>query len=73
MTHCALNGDYSKAAAIQQDLQSLVDDLFAEGNPPGVKAAMHSVGLCENKVRLPLVPVSEKLYGSLADKTKRLL
>ncbi len=72
MTHYALNGDYNSAAAIQLDIQSLVEDLFAEGNPSGVKAAMHSVGLCENKVRLPLVPVSEKLYNSLAEKTKRL-
>lgn len=73
MTHYALNGDYNSAAAIQLDIQSLVEDLFAEGNPSGVKAAMHSVGLCENVVRLPLVPVSEKLYNSLAEKTKRLL
>jgi 4-hydroxy-tetrahydrodipicolinate synthase len=73
MTHYALNGDYSSAAAIQLDMQSLVEDLFAEGNPPGIKAAMHSVGMCENIVRLPLVPVSEKLYKSLADKTKKIL
>lgn len=73
MTHSALNGDFTRAAAIQQDIQSLVEDLFAEGNPSGVKAAMHSARLCENKVRLPLVPVSEKLYNSLAEKTNYLL
>ena len=73
MTHYALNGDYFNAAAIQLDMQSLVEDLFAEGNPPGVKAAMHSVGMCENIVRLPLVPVSEKLYKSIAEKTAKLL
>lgn len=73
MTHYALNGDYPSAAAIQLDMQSLVEDLFAEGNPPGVKAAMHSAGICENIVRLPLVPVSEKLYKSLAEKTAKLL
>ena len=73
MTHYALNGDYPNAAAIQLDMQSLVEDLFAEGNPPGVKAAMHSAGLCENIVRLPLVPVSEKLYKSIAEKTAKLL
>lgn len=72
MTHYALNGDFSKAGAIQQDLQSLVEDLFAEGSPSGVKAAMYSVGMCENKVRLPLVPISDKLYKALAEKTKRL-
>ena len=51
MTHYALNGNYTNAATIQLDMQSLVEDLFAEGNPPGVKAAMHSVE-CENIVRL---------------------
>ncbi|MEI7829853.1 MAG: 4-hydroxy-tetrahydrodipicolinate synthase [Prolixibacteraceae bacterium] len=73
MTHYALNGDYANAAAIQLDIQSLVEDLFAEGNPSGIKAAMHSAGLCENKVRLPLVPVSEKLYRAIAEKTKKLI
>ena len=73
MTHNALKGDFTRAATIQQDIQSLVEELFAEGNPSGVKAAMHSAGLCENKVRLPLVPVSEKLYNSLAEKTRLLL
>jgi len=73
MTHYALQGDFPNAAAIQLELQPLVEDLFAEGNPPGVKAAMHSAGMCENQVRLPLVPVSDKLYSSLAEKTKMLL
>jgi 4-hydroxy-tetrahydrodipicolinate synthase len=73
MTHYALNGDFHNAATIQLDMQSLIEDLFAEGSPSGVKAAMHSVGLCENQVRLPLVPVSEKLYNSIAEKTKNLI
>ena len=72
MTHYALNGDFGKAGTIQQDLQSLIEDLFAEGSPSGVKAAMHSVGMCENKVRLPLVPVSDKLYKVLAEKASKI-
>lgn len=73
MTHYALNGDFINAAAIQLEIQSLIEDLFAEGNPSGVKAAMHSAGMIENRLRLPLVPVSEKLYRELAEKTKKLL
>jgi len=73
MTHYALNGDFHNAASLQLDLQSLIEDLFAEGSPSGLKAAMHSVGLCENQVRLPLVSVSEKLYNSIAEKTKNLI
>lgn len=72
MTHYALNGDFDNAAAIQLDLQALIEDLFAEGNPSGVKAAMHAAGLIKNEVRLPLVPVSEKLYAEIAEKTARL-
>lgn len=72
MTHYALNGDFGKAGAIQQDLQLLIEDLFAEGSPSGVKAAMHSVGMCENKVRLPLVSVSDKLYKALAEKAAKI-
>ena len=73
MTHHALKGDFQNAATIQLDIQSLIEDIFAEGNPSGVKAAMHSTGMIENKLRLPLVPVSEKLYKALAEKTKTLL
>ncbi len=73
MTHYAMNGDFSNAASLQQDLQLLIEDLFAEGSPSGVKAAMHSAGMVENLVRLPLVPVSESLYKLIAEKTSKLL
>jgi 4-hydroxy-tetrahydrodipicolinate synthase len=35
--------------------------LFAENNPAGVKAALSALGLIKNYLRLPLVPLSEKL------------
>jgi len=72
MTHYALSGDYHNAASIQLDIQSLVEDLFAEGNPSGVKAAMNTTGTTGNYVRLPLVPVSDNLYSQIAEKTKKL-
>lgn len=73
MTHYALNGDFHHAASIQLEIQSLIEDLFVEGNPSGVKAAMHSLGMTGNHVRLPLVPVSERLYNGLAEKTRKLI
>lgn len=72
MTHYALSGDFHNAATIQLDIQPLVEDLFAEGNPSGVKAAMNVVGKAGNYVRLPLVPVSENLYSRIAEKTNKL-
>ncbi|HEY5509880.1 MAG TPA: 4-hydroxy-tetrahydrodipicolinate synthase [Prolixibacteraceae bacterium] len=73
MTHYALHGDFNNAATIQLNIQSLIEYIFTEGNPSGVKAAMHSIGLIENYLRLPLVPVSDKLYQQLAEKTKKVL
>ena len=39
--------------------------LFAEGNPAGVKAALASLGILRNRLRLPLVGVSEGLYARI--------
>jgi 4-hydroxy-tetrahydrodipicolinate synthase len=30
--------------------------LFVDGNPAGVKALLHEMGMIENELRLPLVP-----------------
>ena len=38
----------------------LIDALFCEVNPIPVKAAMGAMGMCENSLRLPLVPMSAK-------------
>ena len=35
--------------------------LFAENNPAGVKAFLGEMGLIENVLRLPLVPLSESI------------
>ena len=35
--------------------------IFEEGNPSGIKSALNDLGLCQNNLRLPLVPVSLKL------------
>ena len=35
--------------------------IFADGNPAGIKCLMSHIGLCKNILRLPLVPVNEKV------------
>ena len=49
-----------------EQTRAAVKMLFAEGNPPGVKAALTIKGLIENNLRLPLVPVTNALYRELA-------
>lgn len=51
-------GDYSAALALQDKLAPLHKNLFLEPNPQGVKYAAKRLGLCQNELRLPLVPAS---------------
>ncbi|MBO6026905.1 MAG: 4-hydroxy-tetrahydrodipicolinate synthase [Bacteroidales bacterium] len=39
--------------------------IFADGNPAGIKCLMNMMGLCKNELRLPLVPVSEKVQQDI--------
>ena len=58
MQEATLAGDYKAAIAIQDKLVHLHKTLFLEPNPTGVKYAANRLGLCQNELRLPLVPVS---------------
>jgi 4-hydroxy-tetrahydrodipicolinate synthase len=72
MVHQALFGSVVDARLIHYRLRKLVDLLFVEGNPGGIKEVLHHLGICENHMRLPLMPVSEatrdKLYRELAER-----
>jgi len=73
LTHFALDGNFKEAAQLHLRLQRICDALFVEGNPAGAKAALHSVGIIENMLRLPLVPVSTPTYEILAKEMRQLL
>ena len=66
MVKAALDGDFSEARSIHYRLLPGMDLLFAEGNPTGVKSVLSRMGICENVLRLPLVPASEGLAEKLA-------
>jgi 4-hydroxy-tetrahydrodipicolinate synthase len=56
----ALNGDWERARALQYKLLPLMEVNFIESSPGPVKAALAMMGLIEENLRLPLVPVSEQ-------------
>lgn len=66
--HC-LKNDFASARVINERLIEAYDLMFAENNPAGVKAFMAEMGLLENNLRLPMVPLSEGLH----QKVKRYL
>ena len=61
MVAAALNNDYEKARTLQYKLLEGFDLLFAENNPAGVKAFLSEMGMIENSLRLPLVPLSDTI------------
>ena len=52
--------EFKKAEEIDKKLQPVHKSLFIESNPSPVKYAAKLIGLCDDKVRLPLVTVLDK-------------
>ena len=67
MIKAALTGDVKGARERNDRLLPLHRRLFIEPNPIPVKWAMAQMGLIENEVRLPLVPLSPQHYDSVRD------
>ena len=67
MVNLALDKDAEKATIIQSQISNLIQMIFSEGNPTGIKALLNILNFCENKLRLPLTPASNKLYKELKD------
>lgn len=72
MVHAAMNGNYALASSWHLKFIDFIQSLFHENNPGGIKAAMQVLGLLKNELRLPLCPVSQELYNSIADQVKML-
>ncbi|HPE17387.1 MAG TPA: 4-hydroxy-tetrahydrodipicolinate synthase [Tenuifilaceae bacterium] len=66
LVHHALNGNIAEAKELHYNLIELIDTLFVEGNPGGIKAALEILGIVENNLRLPLAPISESAYYKLS-------
>lgn len=71
LVHAALKGDLATARVEHLRLIEVIDLLFAEGNPGGIKYVLKVLGICGDTMRLPLVNISEatagRLYKALAD------
>lgn len=74
MVRLCLKGKFKEALPIHHRFTELFGLLFVDGNPAGVKCALNARGLCENELRLPLVPTRvstnekiHKIMSSLAD------
>jgi 4-hydroxy-tetrahydrodipicolinate synthase len=58
-------GKFEEARAVHYSLIEIIHQLFADGNPAGVKAALSIMGGCKNYLRLPMVPADKVVYNKL--------
>jgi 4-hydroxy-tetrahydrodipicolinate synthase len=65
LVDAALAGGYSKARRIHYKILDLMEANFIEASPAPCKFVMKEMGLLEENLRLPLVPVSESAQGKL--------
>ncbi len=59
LVRAALAGDFVKARGLQYNLLELMKLNFIESNPIPAKAALAMMGLIQEHLRLPLVPIGE--------------
>ena len=62
MVRLSLKNDFASARPLHYKCLEGNDLLFAENNPAGVKAFLYELGLIENVLRLPVVPLSSSLH-----------
>jgi 4-hydroxy-tetrahydrodipicolinate synthase len=58
----ALKSNFKSAREIQLRFLEMIELLFMDGNPAGVKAMLSIMNICQNTLRLPLVPVNRTIY-----------
>ncbi len=67
MTRAGLRGDYETAREIHYKLFNIIQLIYAEGSPAGIKALLEMKGLCRNVVRQPLHKISDMLYKKIKE------
>lgn len=64
--HC-LENNYEKAREIHFKLFDIIEAIYSDGSPSGVKAMLEIKGLAKNNLRLPLVKVNKAVYNLLSN------
>jgi 4-hydroxy-tetrahydrodipicolinate synthase len=60
MVRLCLAGKFAEALPLHLKYTDVINSMFSEGSPSGVKEYLKQMGLCSTDCRLPVVPVSEK-------------
>ena len=67
MTRQILAGNVKEAQKLHYKLTDIIEQLFADGNPAGIKAALELLNITPANLRLPLVKVNKATQNALAE------
>ncbi len=67
MVNYALQKNIDQAKALHYKFFEIIQNLFTEGNPAGIKAVLNINNQIDNNFRLPMTPVSTNHYAKLKD------
>ena len=66
MIRWGLEGNLEDSRKMEARLMPIINLIFEENNPAGIKAVFKHLGYCQDSVRLPLVPATEALQSKIA-------
>lgn len=67
MTRQILDGNVKEAQKLHYKLTDIIEQIFADGNPAGIKAALEILNICPSNLRLPLVRVNKATQNALTE------
>ena len=72
MVSLCLRRNIKQALELHNKLFDFTNEIFADGSPSGIKAALEILGLCSNNLRLPLVKVNKSIQLKLQEHISKL-
>lgn len=70
MVRLCLADNFADARELHYKYVDIINSMFAEGSPSGVKAYLSEMGLCANTFRQPVWPVSAAMHASIKELMK---
>lgn len=69
----ALKSNFKAARSLHYKYLKMIQLIFADGNPAGIKALLSIMEICPNHLRLPLVGVNRSVYNQIAQEYESIV